>query len=545
MSTFNVRRASSLPIYDGDAGNVEVIGVRKDNHETVRVNQSKVILEAFLKTSKPYYGIRQKNWRNSISQELEAVNPELMTPAAQPWWERIRSFVENADGSVKYYLDKNDSRYKEGGTAKADLTGKDGNVMVEIPEHWVRVEYRDGDRYRLYSDMELPGFHKIERMVISKFMASKYTGSTVANSALVQNGFVSNCLLKWDNMSYMQIASGEESPILRHIVQATVDNETVSYRTPYFGAFDSTIEGNEGLVADADWHTLAEACRGGNVTGTTLDETFHSELGMCRTGMTRTENRTACNVVNTAHSVSASDKRLHTGAFHVLNELAWGARCKYLNYDIQNVAEFGEGSTEKLTTAEWQNWGAAAYEPFIPNGVTAPLGDNTGYVTYKLEMVNGTEKTIKCGCLFGVELPIAYIWANCDDLLCYNDGTTFKAYWCNDPANYFTPDDSGAESLAAANGYENIANLPMTDGFLARESMAENGLSLPMVQGGTGVGATAGVGDYYYHGSGAGWFAAFLGGGAGDGARAGFGYLDADRRPAYSYAHVGARLCRN
>ena len=544
MSTFNVRRASSLPVYDGDAGNVRVIGVRKDNNETVQVDQAAVILEAFLKTSKPYYGICQKNWRSSLSQTLEAVNPELMTPAAQPWWERIRSFVENPDGTVKYYLDKNDSRYKEGGTVPADLTGKDGNVMVEIPGHYLRVEYRDGDRYRLYSDFELPGFTYIPRMVISKFMASKYTGSTVANSALVQNGMVSNCLLKWDSMAYMQTQSGDESPILRHIVKA----DNISYRTPYFGQFDSTIEGNEGLVADADWHTLAEACRGGNVTGTTLDETYHSELGMCRTGMTRTDFRTACNAVNTAHSISASDKRLHIGSFHVLNELAWGARCKYLNYDIQNVAEFGEGSTEKLTSSEWSTWGGGQYEPFIPNGVTAPLGDNTGYVTYKLEMADGTEKTIKCGCLFGVELPIAYIWANCDDLLCYNDGSTFKAYWCDDPAHYFTPADSGAESLGQSNGYALIATLPLgsTD-YIDRESMAENGLSLPMSVGGTGTGATAGVGDYYYQpgASALGWFAALLGGLANLGAFAGFGYLVANSRPAHSSASIGARLCRN
>ena len=545
MTTFNVRRARELPVYSGDAGNVTVIGIRKDNGETVQVDQSEVILEAFLKTSKPYYGIRQKNWRSSLSQVLEAVNPELMTAAAQPWWERIRSFVENADGSVKYYLDKNDSRYKEGGTVKADLTGKDGNVMVEIPAHYIKVEYRDGDRYRLYSDFELPGFTLVPRMVISKFMATKYTGATVAGSALVQNGMVSNCLLMWDNMSYMQTVSGDESPILRHTVQATVDNETVSYRTPYFGQFDSTIEANAGLVADADWHTLAEACRGGNVSGTTLDETYHSELGMCRTGMSRTELRTACNAVNTAHSISDSDKRLHIGAFHVLNELAWGARCKFLNYDIQNVTAFGEGSVEKLSSSEWSTWGGGQYEPFIPNGVTAPLGDNTGYVTYKVEMADGTENTVKCGCVFGVELPIGYIWHNCDDLLAYNDGQTFYAYWCNDPAHYFTPSDSGAQSLGESNGYEAIATIPLgSNNYVARESMAENGLSLPMEIGG---GATSGVGDYYYKPGAAslGWFCCLLGGLANAGATAGFGYLSAGRRPADSDAYVGARLCRN
>jgi len=524
MTTFNVRRASSLPVYDGDAGNVRILGVRKDTGEAVQFEGSAVILEAFLKTSKPYYGIRQKNWRSSVSQSLDAVNPELMTPAAQPWWDRIRSFVENPDGSVKYYLDKNDSRYKEGGTVPADLTGKDGNVMVEIPAHYIKVDYREGDRYRLYSDFALPGFTLIPRMVLGKFMASKYTGTTVANSALVQNGLVSNCLLQWDDMAYMQCASGDETPIVRHTVTAS----DISYSIPYFGE------------AGSDSHLLAEACRGGNASGSTDDETYHSELGMCRTGMNRTENRTACGVVNTAHSITVKDQVLHTGAFHILNELAWGGRCKYLNYDIQNVAAFGEGSDAKLSWSEWGSWGS--YNPFIPNGVTAPLGDITGYVTYKVEMPDGTEKTVKCGCLFGVELPINYIWHNCDDLLCYNDGTSFTAYYCDDPTHFFTPADDGAQSLAADNHYVAVATMPMSDNWLARESMAENGLSLPMEVGG---GPTSGVGDFYYHGGSTGWFCSLLGGVAYNGAVAGFGCLSADGRPAYAYADVGARLCRN
>ena len=528
-----------MPVYDGEAGNVRVIGVRKDNGETVQVDQADVIIEAFLKTSKPYYGIRQPNWRNSLSQTFVAVNPELMTVEAQPWWERIRSFVENTDGTVKYYLDKNDSRYKEGGTVKADLTGKDGNVMVEIPEHYIRVEYRDGDRYRLYSDFELPGFTFIPRMVVSKFMASMYTGTTMAGSALVNGGMVSNCLLKWDNMAYMQTGSGEESPVMRHTVQATVNGSVVSYQTPYFGSCDGSIAANAGLVADSELYSLAQACRGGGASNGTNDEGCNSMLGMCRTSTSRTAYRTACTTVNTAHGVTTADKVLHIGSFHVLNELAWGARCKYLNYDIQNVADFGEGTDVKLESSTWGTFNG--YTPFVPNGVTAPLGDITGYVTYKMNLADGTEKTIKCGCLFGVELPIGYIWQNCDDLLCYNDGSTLKAYWCDDPTRYFTPGDSGAESLGASNGYECIATMPTVSGYLARESMAENGLSLPMAVGGS---SSTGVGDNYSSNGSSGWFAAFLGGVADNGAGAGFGYLNANNRPANANANIGARLYR-
>ena len=52
----------------------------------------------------------------------------------------MKRCVLNADGSVKYYLDPNNSNYKEDGTL-ADLTGADGNVMVEVPKAYIRYEY--------------------------------------------------------------------------------------------------------------------------------------------------------------------------------------------------------------------------------------------------------------------------------------------------------------------------------------------------------------------------------------------------------------------
>ena len=483
-----------------------------------------------------YYGIIERNWKTRTSQTFEAVNPDLMADSANPWWMRIRSFIENPDGSVKYYLDRYDSRYREGGTAKADLTGKSGNVMVEIPEHYVRIEYHGDDRYRLYSDYPLPGFKYVPRRVISKFHASRYTGTTVAGSALVNTGLCSVSLLQWDNMAYMQVNSGDESPIKRH----TITSGDISYKTPYFGE-----------VGSAE-HTLAEQLRGGNVSGTTLDETYHSELGMCRTGISRTEYRTDANNVNKYHGISDVTKMLHIGAFHILNELAWAARCKYLNYDIQNVADFGEGSAAKLASSTWSTWGGGQYEPFLPCGVTAPLGDRTGYLIYKLEMANGTETNIKCGTLFGVELPIAYIWHNCDDLLVYNTTEELHCYICKDPAKFATPADSAAESWAEEHGYELVATLPMfasgNSGYYKNESVDEDGNSYPRETGG---GATSGVGDYFYHitnpttAASKGWFCCLLGGHASFGAGAGFGYLNAAVRPAYTDANIGARLCRN
>ena len=52
----------------------------------------------------------------------------------------MRRCVLNSDGSVNYYLDKNNSNFKEDGTL-AKLDGTDGNVMVEVPKTYSRYEY--------------------------------------------------------------------------------------------------------------------------------------------------------------------------------------------------------------------------------------------------------------------------------------------------------------------------------------------------------------------------------------------------------------------
>ena len=55
-----------------------------------------------------------------------------------PWLDMKRC-VLNADGSVNYYLDASDSTLKTDGSA-ADLSGADGNVMVEIPKFYFKHE---------------------------------------------------------------------------------------------------------------------------------------------------------------------------------------------------------------------------------------------------------------------------------------------------------------------------------------------------------------------------------------------------------------------
>lgn len=52
----------------------------------------------------------------------------------------MRRCVLNADGTVNYYLNPDNSNFKEDGTPSV-LTGADGNVMVEIPKFYYKYAY--------------------------------------------------------------------------------------------------------------------------------------------------------------------------------------------------------------------------------------------------------------------------------------------------------------------------------------------------------------------------------------------------------------------
>ena len=53
----------------------------------------------------------------------------------------MKRCVLNANGTVNYYLDPNNSNYKADGVTPSVLTGADGNVMVEIPKFYYKYAY--------------------------------------------------------------------------------------------------------------------------------------------------------------------------------------------------------------------------------------------------------------------------------------------------------------------------------------------------------------------------------------------------------------------
>jgi hypothetical protein len=108
-------------------------------------------------------------WTNGGGTSPAATVPGGLTDYTRKnLYDRIKGCVLNADGTLNYYLNPTNWAEKEAGGA-SDLTGVDGNVMVEIPKFYYRVR-RNGNQWTWsVSPVALAGFtlciRRLRRMV--------------------------------------------------------------------------------------------------------------------------------------------------------------------------------------------------------------------------------------------------------------------------------------------------------------------------------------------------------------------------------------------
>ena len=410
-----------------------------------------------------------------------------------PIQSKLRRFVENPDGSVKYYLGANDSRKKDSGAA-AIIDSTDGNVMLEKPEYYFRLEFEGTKWLRAYSEYPLPGFIKMERKTIAPWFSTYDQTNQVA---------VSGCWLTWSGNDVARDSNGY--PVL-------TEN--------------------------------ASNYRGGGNTSS-RDGTYRSELGMPRTNVNKATARGWCKTATTG---------LHIGAYRVYDEIAWLQRVEYASMYCQNTYNatltqdgFHQGGLGNGCTVNGTDWNTHnGYNPFVPCGVTAPLGNNTGKVSYVIKnwKNSGNDLTVQVTSYRGLETPFEYLWMLADDVLVWHKTDKSETYVCTDPSKFTSHSDSGT---TVPNGYELISELPRTDGFGLTMAHSTKGYSFINQVGGA---ENKGVTDYFYtpvddaNFSAYGWYGALLSAAAVSGAGAGFGSLNTDNRSSNSSAHIGFRLCR-
>lgn len=408
-----------------------------------------------------------------------------------PIQKKLRRFVENTNGSVKYYLHQNDSRKKDSGAA-AKLDSTDGNVMLEKPEYYMRFEV-EGTRWAYcISEYALPGFVRMTRKTIAPWF------STID---ITNNKAVSGCWLQWVG--------------------------------------DELKRDDNGFV-----ELLANAAnfRGGSGVGDAAkDGTYNSMLGMPRTSIAKSGVRPLCK------------DGTHIGVYRAYMEIAWLQRIEYASLHCQDAYnetltadgfhQGGLGNGTAVDGGQWNTWGD--YKPFIPCGVTATLGNNTGRVPYTIKGWTSGDKVVQVTSYRGLETPFEYLWMLADDVLIHctldSEGGKCTAYGCTDPTKFTSHSDN---ATTVPDGYVAITELPRTDGYQWNFGVSYDGFTFPTS---VGSGANQGLCDYFWRvnvSSATGWYGALLSAPAYNGAYAGFGYLTANNRSSWAFAGGGFRLCR-
>lgn len=111
----------------------------------------------------------------------------------------MRRCLVDDNGNVTHYLHATDSTKYDTGAA-ADLSGAEGQVMVEVPDHFVKFEAEGTKRRVMMSAYSLPGFIKIPKFYVSAYEATvkRSTGqlASVVNTDADYRGGNNNA--SWD-----------------------------------------------------------------------------------------------------------------------------------------------------------------------------------------------------------------------------------------------------------------------------------------------------------------------------------------------------------
>lgn len=441
---------------------------------------------------------------SSGSYKLKRVgNPDLHLTL--PIQNKLRRFVENPDGSVKYYLNPDDSRKTASGDV-AIIDSTDGNVMLEKPEYYFRY-WEEGDTWTFaISEHPLKGFVRLERRTCSPWFATLDRENSEA---------VSGCWLQWDEN-------------------------------------DELLRDENGILKPLD---NAARYRGGNGTPTN-DGKYNSMVGMPRTWLDMGDLRARCK------------NGTHFGAYRIYNEIAWLQRIEYASLHCQDAynpltVDFlkngGLDNTSDIDIVEWVNWGFGSYQenityPYIPCGVTAPLGNNTGHVPYVVKGWPGGDKTVTVYSYRGLETPFGYLWMMADDVVAKYDDGRANLFICEFPESFCSPTEGNRVDYMDGY-YFPFLTLPQKSGCIQRFNVYcptiddPEAHSLFVAPTEVGDNVNQGACDYFRSmgSEEKRIYRCLLGGCAYSGDNAGFGALNVGNKysyDGYERSCEGFRLCR-
>jgi len=430
----------------------------------------------------------------------------------------MKRCVINDAGAVQYYLDPNDSTKKVGGAA-ADLTGADGQVMVEIPAFYFRYSYGSNVHTWDISDLPLPGF-SIHPAFIKNgvWVDARYIGAYEG-------------VLYDDSKS---VYTSDYNPVASHAATFDVDN----------GSGKGTI------TEDAAGGTIYAQVQAGDVivvtgtadnNGTYIIESIAGDDVITCTGVIAGADGAEATTIISAPAVdtgndilsSVSGKKPFTGITRANFRLiaakrgtGWRQFDFYLASAVQllylvEYASFysqsmiGNGLTD-WDGGDWNTYNA--YHPINNTGLSNAVGNGTGSASLG-NLTLGSYMAYR-----GIENWFGHIWGfvdgfNINDNVPYVHNTDTQ--FADDTLTNYT---ALGVTLHNVNGWQNTLE-QISAGFLPAS---------------VGASETTKITDYYYQV--AGWRVALLGGVASYGASAGGFDWTLGSASGTLYANIGGRL---
>ena len=376
---------------------------------------------------------------------------QTLADAMLPIQASMRRCILNDAGEVQYYLGATDSTKREDGVLASDLTGTDGQVMVQIPKFYYKYSYSGTT-------------HTWEISLLPQFGFS-------IHPAFNKNG------------------------------------EVVDYR--YMGAYEG-IGWDASVAAYIDSTNVAATGWSGTVIDLAYD-ILSSVSGKCPvTDETRAEFRAI------AANRGPGWRQLD---FDLASTIQLLYLVEYADWNSQ--AMIGAGRTE-LSGGSWTKdsyIGVTGKSNGDGNGTNSVGGNtNDAYMTYR-----------------GIENFFGNVWKWVDGINiggASSPADDNKVHVSNTDTDF--DDDTWANytdlgvTLANANGYQK---------FLEQQARG----FLPASVGGTGVGSSTYITDYYYQATG--WRVAMRGGVVYYGAAAGVAEWSLGSASSDAYAMIGSRLC--
>ena len=421
-------------------------------------------------------------------------------------------------GVVQYYLDADDSTKKVSGAA-SDLTGSDGQVMVEIPKFYFRYSYANNVHRWDISELAIPGFS--------------------LHPAFLKNGVVVDAryIGAYEGVLYddsKSVYTSDYNPVASHAATFDVDN----------GSGKGTI------TEDADGGTIYAQLQTGDVivvTGTAdnngtyvIDSIADNDIITCTGVIAGGDGAEATTVISAPAADTANDKlssvngkKAFTGItcadfrliaakrgtgwrqfdFYLASAIQLLYLVEYASFYSQSV--IGNGLTDWVG-ADWNTYNA--YHAINNGGLSNGDGNGTANATLG-NVTLGSYMTYR-----GIENWYGHLWK-------FVDGFNI-----NDNVPYVHNTDTEFADDTLANYTALGVTLHNADGYPATLQQISGGFLAASV----GASDATKITDYYYQA--AGWQVAQFGGLASNGAYAGGFYWYLAHASDTLAADIGGRV---